>query len=187
MLTLRGLKTLQARLDLETGAITGDSKLSQRRIGDLAGVFADEAARAAMDPETVVYRVQMHDAEKEGTPGGLLFGTSTVLPGKVGNEYFMTKGHYHARRDTAEYYFCIAGQGALILMREDGTCWMEQMQRGSLHYIERSVAHRLANTGDEPLLVGCCWGSDIGHDYESIARTGFTKRLIERDGKAILT
>ena len=65
MLTLRGLKTLQARLDLETGAITGDSKLSQRRIGDLAGVFADEAARAAMDPETVVYRVQMHDAAKE--------------------------------------------------------------------------------------------------------------------------
>ena len=178
---------MQAWLNLETGAITGAVKQSERSIGDLAGVFADEAARAAMDPQTVVYRVQMHDAEQEGTPGGLLFGTSIVLPGKVGNEYFMTKGHFHARRDTAEYYFCIAGRGALILMCEDGACWMEEMQRGSLHYIERSVAHRLANTGDEPLVVGCCWGSDIGHDYASIAKTGFTKRLIEIDGKATLT
>lgn len=177
---------MQTRLNLETGAITGAMKQSERRLCDLAGVFADEAARAAMNPETVVYRVQMHDAEKEGTPGGLLFGTSVVMPGKVGDEYFMTKGHYHARRDTAEYYFCIAGQGALILMREDGTCWAEPMERGTLHYIERSVAHRLANTGANPLVVGCCWGSDIGHDYESIARGGFTKRLVEMDGKARL-
>ena len=75
---------MQAWLNLETGAITGAVKQSERRIGDLAGVFADEAARAAMDPQTVVYRVQMHDAEREGTPGGLLFGTSIVLPGKDG-------------------------------------------------------------------------------------------------------
>ena len=84
---------MQARLDLDTGAITGAVKQSERRIGDLADVFADEAARAAMDPQTVVYRVQMHDAEKEGTPGGLLFGTSIVLPGKGGKEDFMPKGH----------------------------------------------------------------------------------------------
>lgn len=177
---------MQTMFNLENGAITGDMVQSERRLRDLAGVFADGDAYAAMDPDTVVYRVQMHDREKEGTEGGLLFGTSFVMPGKVGSEYFMTKGHYHAKRDTAEYYFCIAGQGALILMREDGTCWMEEMHRGTLHYIERGVAHRLANTGSEVLAVGCCWGSDIGHDYESIARTGFARRLMEVDGKARL-
>ena len=124
---------MQTMFDLETGVLSGETTQSERKLKDLAGVFADEEARRAMDPETVVYRVQMHDKEKEGTPGGLLFGTSFVLPGKVGNEYFMTKGHYHARRDTAEYYFCVAGKGALILMREDGTCWMEEMRRGTLH------------------------------------------------------
>ena len=37
--------------------------------------------------------------------------------------------------------------------------------------------------GDEVLAVGCCWGSDIGHDYATIAAEGFTKRLVEVDGK----
>ena len=174
---------MKAFIDLANGNISGDVSESVRKLKDLKGIFADEAAFAAMDPETVAYRVQMHDAEKNGVEGGLLFGTSYVMPGKVGDEYFMTKGHYHAKRDTAEYYFCISGKGALILMREDGTCWMEEMERGTLHYIEKSVAHRLANTGDEVLAVGCIWGSDIGHDYETIAKYGFTKRLKEVDGK----
>ena len=94
----------------------------------------------------------------------------------------MTKGHFHAKRDTAEYYFCISGRGALILMDEEGNCWAEKMERGTLHYIPRSVAHRLANTGEEVLAVGCC-GADCGHDYASIARTGFAKRLREVDGE----
>ncbi len=174
---------MRTMFDLETGDITGEATQSQRLICDLAGVFADEEARAALPQDTVVYRVKMHDKEKEGTKGGLLFGTSFVNPGKVGREYFMTKGHYHAVRDTAEYYFCIAGRGALILMNEAGECWMEEMRRGTLHYIPRSVAHRLANTGEETLVVGCCWGADSGHDYETIARTGFSKRLMDVDGQ----
>ena len=174
---------MRTMFDLETGDITGEATQSQRLICDLAGVFADEEARAALPQDTVVYRVKMHDKEKEGTKGGLLFGTSFVNPGKVGREYFMTKGHYHAVRDTAEYYFCIAGRGALILMNEAGECWMEEMRRGTLHYIPRSVAHRLANTGEETLVVGCCWGADSGHDSETIARTGFSKRLMDVDGQ----
>ena len=172
---------MRTRIDLKTGQIE-DAAVSFRRIGDLIGVFADEEARAAMPQDAIVYRVETHQAEKEGTPGGLLFGTSFVYPGKVGDEYFMTKGHFHAKRDTAEYYFCIAGKGALILMDESGKCWAEEMEPGTLHYIPRSVAHRLANTGEEILAVGCCWGADIGHDYATIAREGFSKRLREVDG-----
>ncbi|MGI5883959.1 MAG: glucose-6-phosphate isomerase family protein [Candidatus Spyradocola sp.] len=174
---------METILDLKTGKISGEVTASERHIADLAGLFADEAARAALPQDTVVYRVEMHDKEKEGTPGGLLFGTSFVYPGKVGSEYFMTKGHFHAKRDTAEYYFCIAGKGALILMDEAGKCWAEPMHPGTLHYIPRSVAHRLANTGDEVLAVGCCWGADCGHDYASIAQTGFSKRLLDVNGE----
>lgn len=174
---------MQTTIDLATGTLAGEVTTSERRIADLAGLFADEAARAALPQDTIVYRVQMHDKEAEGTPGGLLFGTSFVYPGKVGDEYFMTKGHFHAKRDTAEYYFCISGRGALILMDEAGNCWAEKMERGTLHYIPRSVAHRLANTGEEVLAVGCCWSADCGHDYASIARTGFAKRLREVDGE----
>ena len=171
-------------LDLDSGEITQDAAQSHRTLADLKGVFADEAARAAMPQDTQVYRVLTHEnGEREGQEGGLFFGTSFVNPGRVGGEYFMTKGHYHAKRNTAEYYFCISGHGALILMDEEGNTWMEEMERGTLHYIPRCVAHRLANTGDEVLAVGCCWSTECGHDYASIAEKGFTCRLMEVDGK----
>ena len=175
---------MRTLLNLESGEILSEAALSRRTLADLKGAFADEAARAALPQETEVYRVLTHEnGEREGQEGGLFFGTSFVNPGKVGGEYFMTKGHYHAKRNTAEYYFCISGRGALILMDEAGHTWMEEMERGTLHYIPRNVAHRLVNTGDEVLAVGCCWSTECGHDYASIAEKGFTRRLMEVEGK----
>ena len=170
-------------VDLLSGYLSGDNiSESKRTLGDLKNVFQDEAARAQMSPATIVSEVQSHMAVKDGTPGGLFFGTSNVMPGQVGGEYFMTKGHYHARRECGEYYWCIQGTGALILMDESGKCWFEPMQPGSLHYIPGYIAHRLANTGDTPLRVGACWPSDAGHDYASIAEHGFTARLMNVGG-----
>ena len=175
------------RVDLQTGYLTGEKvSQSRRTLGDLKGIFAGEAARAAMDQQTVVYEVQGHAAVAEGTPGGLFFGTSNVMPGQVDGEYFMTKGHYHARRECGEYYWCIDGVGALILMDETGRCWFEPMAPGSLHYIPGYVAHRLANTGAIPLRVGACWPSDAGHDYAAIAATGFSARLKNVNGVPML-
>ena len=127
-------------VDLLSGYLIGDNiSESKRTLGDLKNVFQDEAARAQMNPATIVYEVQSHMAVKDGTPGGLFFGTSNVMPGQVGGEYFMTKGHYHARRECGEYYWCIQGMGALILMDESGKCWFEPMQPGSLHYIPGNI------------------------------------------------
>lgn len=166
-----------------TGYMQGDGvSQSSRSLADLKNVFENEDARAGMDQQTIVYDVQSHAAVPEGTTGGLFFGTSNVMPGQVGDEYFMTKGHYHARKECAEYYWCIKGTGALILMDESGHCWFEEMSPGSLHYIPGFVAHRLANTGDVPLRVGACWPSDAGHDYATIAEHGFTARLKNVNG-----
>lgn len=176
-----------AMVDVNTGKLWGDGVTdSCRTLSDLKNVFANEAARAAMDQSAVVYEVQSHMVVPEGTPGGLFFGTSNVMPGEVDGEYFMTKGHYHARRECAEYYWCIEGTGALILMDEQGKCWFEPMKAGTLHYIPGFVAHRLANTGDVPLRVGACWPADAGHDYASIAESGFTARLINVNGQPTL-
>lgn len=165
-------------IDPAMWAFSGEGvSASKRTIGDLKGVFADESARAAMAQDTVAYEVQMHAAIKEGTPGGLFLGVSCLHPGNVAGEYFMTKGHFHAKRDTAEYYWGVAGEGALILMDEDGNCRWERVFPGSVHYIPGRIAHRLANTGDEILRVGACWPSDAGHDYGTIAERGFTRRL----------
>lgn len=170
-----------------SGELVGDAVQQQRRtVGDLAGVFADEAARAAMDQDQLAYRVQLYLPVPDGTEGGLLFGNTTIEPGRVGDEYFMTKGHFHARRDRGEYYWCLEGRGALILMGEDRTCRVQRMTQNSLHYIPGHTAHRVANVGDQPLTFGACWPADAGHDYDTIARDGFAVRVRCRDGKPVV-
>lgn len=159
---------------------------SEKRIKHLNGVFQDAAALKSMDPEKVVYNVWAHLPENEGTIGGLFFGTTMIYPGKVGNEYFMTRGHFHENIDTAEYYWGINGDGVLILMDEERNIWAEKMEKGSLHYIQRGVAHRVANVGTEPLIFNACWPSDAGHNYGEIDQNGFSARLIDVNGKPFL-
>ena len=178
---------LETRIDLSNGSLSGPYvSESNRTLGQLKGFFEDEEARSRMPQDTVVYRVQVHAREKEGVSGGLFFGTSFLSPGLVGDEYFMTKGHFHAKRFCAEYYWCIQGDGILLLMDPDGNCRRERMLPGSLHYIPGDVAHRLVNVGDSTLSVGACWPSDAGHDYGSIAESGFSVRVKKIEGKPSL-
>lgn len=170
-----------------SGELTGGGVSEQRRLlGDLEGVFANESARRAMKQDSLVYRVQMYCPVPEGTCGGLFFGNTTIEAGRVGDEYFMTRGHFHARRECGEYYWCLRGAGTLVLMDEHRRCRLEWMMPGSLHYIPGHTAHRVANTGDEPLVFGACWPADAGHDYQSIARWGFAARVRCIDGRPAL-
>jgi glucose-6-phosphate isomerase len=130
--------------------------------------------------------VKCHFPVSEGTPGNLFFGTTLIIPGKVGYEYFMTKGHFHEKSDRAEYYWGIKGEGVLLMMDRKGNTWGEKMSPGTVHHITSDIAHRVANTGNNPLVFGACWPSDAGHDYGSIADKGFTARLIEVNGDPVL-
>jgi glucose-6-phosphate isomerase len=172
-------------VDMTTGRLAGeDVTRTVRKIGDLAGVFGDEEAIAQMDLDMPVYEVEAHESGGE-IEGGLYFGVSRIFSGKVGDEYFMTKGHFHAIRERGEYYWGIQGTGVLLLMDEARRAWTESVAPGSLHYIPGRVAHRLINTGPSTLAVGACWPSDAGHDYEAIKREGFPLRFVEKDGKPI--
>ncbi|HBL77459.1 MAG: glucose-6-phosphate isomerase [Bacteroidetes bacterium GWF2_42_66] len=185
---MKHLQILKSPVDLGLNyTMTGDPVINQiRKLKDLKGIFQDEKAFAMMDSEQPVYSVQSWMPVAEGTPGGLFFGVSTIMPGKVDNEYFMTKGHFHAQSDRAEFYWGVQGKGMLILMDRDRNTWAEEVYPGSLHYIGGEIAHRLANTGAENLIVGACWPSDAGHDYEEVAVNGFSSRLLEVDGKSVL-
>jgi len=171
-------------LQPESGYLQGEGIMnSEKRIKHLKGVFGDDDAFNKLDLEKLVYKVQAHLPVKEGTPGGLYFGTTTIQPGKIGKEYFMTRGHFHANADRAEYYWGVQGDGMLILMDSNRCTWAERMFPGSLHYIGSFIAHRVANTGKTPLIFGACWISDAGHNYEEIASNGFSGRLVEIEGK----
>ncbi len=181
------IKKSQVQLQLDNFKMKGEPIINQiRSLKDIAGIFHDQQAMGEMDPETTAYTVQSWLPVAEGTPGGLFFGVSTIFPGKVGNEYFMTKGHFHEKSDRAEFYWGVQGKGMLLFMDRDRNTWAEEVFPGSLHYIGSEIAHRLANTGDANLVVGACWPSDAGHNYEEIAKKGFSARLLEVEGSAIL-
>ena len=157
-----------------------------RLIKDLEGIFLDEQVRKNKDQDSVAYEVCGYYPVAENTKGGLFWGVTHLYPGLIGNEFMMTKGHFHTDKDSAEYYWGIEGEGMLIMMNSDGDTWAEKMSPGSLHYIPGNTAHRVANTGSVVLSFGACWPSNAGHDYDSIKEHGFTKRLLNINGTPTL-
>jgi glucose-6-phosphate isomerase, archaeal len=155
---------------------------SRRTLADIENYFLDQSAVKQTRPDTLVYEVQSYEPLPEGTGGGLFWGNTTLYPGRIGDEYFMTKGHFHHIRNRGEFYVTRQGQGALLLMEEGGPTVAETMSSGSVHYIPGHHAHRVANTGTEPLIFIACWPSDAGYDYAAIERNGFSARLLERNG-----
>lgn len=172
------------KVNLLTGHLSGEQiTVTEKTLGAMRAIFEDQTAASKMDPDTVICHIEIRVAVPDGTEGGLFFATSFLMPGKVGNEFFMTKGHFHEKREAAEYYWGISGKGLLLLMDESGTCSAEKVEKGTLHYIGGNIAHRLINTGSEVLAVGACWPSDAGHNYEEITKKGFSVRVFERDGE----
>jgi glucose-6-phosphate isomerase len=177
------MQPLEIFQDFQTGKIAGQSvKEIKRTLADLTGVFRDEEAYKRLDPATVVYKVQLYQPIEEGVEGGLFWGSTVLEPGMVGDEFFLTKGHFHAVINRGEYYVTVAGIGALVLMTEEREIRLENMVPGSVHYIPGRTAHRVANTGDSQLTFLACWPSDAGHDYSTIERDGFSGRVVKVDG-----
>ncbi len=166
-------------LTLGTELTGKDIERIDRKIKDLADIFSDRQAYLEMDKSRVVYEVASFLPVEQGTTGGLFYGITKIMPGTVGDEYFMTKGHFHRKRDRAEIYTTISGEGMLILMDEQRNTWVEKMEPGSVHYIPGHVAHRTANTGEGVLVFWAVWPSDAGHDYEIISENGFSKILVK--------
>ena len=177
---------LARRYDPATGELDG-AETVERRLSDLRGMFADpaayEAALAEGDP--VVYRVA-GVTPAEG-PGDLAYGLGVVYPGKVGDEYYLTKGHLHTRREAAEVYIGLAGEGVMLLEDEaTGESRMVPLGAGKVVYVPGHTAHRTVNTGDTPLTYFGVFPCDAGHDYGAIAERNFLKVVVEENRQPLM-
>jgi glucose-6-phosphate isomerase, archaeal len=172
------------RVNLSSGSLEDDPRVERtvKIAGQMKGVFLDEQARCRMDPAQVIYAVEYWKPVPDGTEGGLFWGNSTVFPGMTGEEYFMTRGHFHAKRDRAEFYSTASGTGMLVMMDEQRRATVQEMSAGSTHYIPGRIAHRVVNTGAVPLTFLACWPSDAGYDYAAIDEQGFSVRVLCRNG-----
>ena len=163
--------------NLTSGQLVGEGVTESRRtVRDLAGYWLDEeAARANADQ--LLYVTQSWFPEPDGTEGAVLWGNTTLMPGTVGGEYFMTRGHWHLKRTRGEMCITVSGTGLLALMDEGRNTRFERLTPGSSHWISGELAHRTINDGTEPLVFLCSWPADCGHDYEVILREGFSERV----------
>jgi glucose-6-phosphate isomerase, archaeal len=169
--------------DLTTGHLVSTDVIeATRTVGDLTGYWSDaEAASAAASVE--LYRTQTWMCAEEGTEGAILWGNTTLFSGVVGDEYFMTRGHWHLKRDRGELCVTVSGRGTLVLMDERRQTRIEWMTPGSTHYVPGHTAHRTVNVGEEPLVFLCSWPADCGHEYADIAERGFSARVLKVNGE----
>lgn len=164
--------------------ISAGAKPTVRRLSQMQDMYADEdaAKKAVADGDPVVYEFFELGAPEH--PGDLAFGTSITYPGKVGREYFMTKGHFHTILDTAEVYYTLSGQGYMLTESPEGDVVLHELEPGKAVYVPKRYAHRSINTGTSPLVTFFVFRGDAGHDYGTIETKGYRKLVVEgTDGK----
>jgi glucose-6-phosphate isomerase len=156
----------------------------ERFLSRIKGMFLDvDAADAYVHEKGDVKVYEVYEKNIPQRDGEIQFCSSITHPGQIGGEYFMTKGHFHARRDTAEIYYCLRGRGFMMMELESGEYVLEEMYPGRTVYVPAFYAHRSINVGDEALISLAVYPGDAGHDYGSIETSGFKHLVVERDGK----
>lgn len=152
-----------------------------RRLSAMVGQYQDAQAFTAMlSQDPVLYEV--YEIKRPESEGELMNGISIVHPGKVGEEYFMTKGHFHTVLDTAEVYYCLKGEGMMVMETPEGEWSIEELHPGCVLYVPPRWAHRSVNTGQLVNLVTFfIYPGNAGHDYGTIEQQGFRKLVVERD------
>ena len=174
------------QLDLVEGLMENPTRRTERRASAMRGHYNDAAAleKIIEGGDPVHYEVLEVPVPEE--TGHLMFCISRLFPGTVGDECFMTKGHYHTRVNTGEIYLALRGKGLMMMKTPDGECRWEEFRPGRMVYVPPYWGHRSTNTGDEPLVSFCVYPGEAGHNYGDIETEGFPKRAFIRDGSVIV-
>lgn len=159
---------------------------TSRHLSQMKSAYHDQRAveKILGTEDPIIY--EFHELGALIDSGDLAFGISKVYPGKIGNEYYMTKGHFHQVLKTAEIYFCLQGQGLLLIEGEAGDTRTLFMEPGNVVYVPKGYAHRSVNTGNEPLISFFAFRADAGHDYKTIETKGFRNLVLEQGEKTVL-
>lgn len=172
------------QVDVSGGTMSGATGRYQKRLGDLAGLYADTAAFAALlatSSNPVVYEVA--DFRPSAENGDLIFGVTRMSPGKVGDEFFLTRGHIHAKADRPEIYYGQQGRGLMQLESPDGETRVVAMGPQTICYVPPFWIHRSVNTGTEDLVMVFSYPADAGQDYGIIEQSNGMRHRVMSDGK----
>ncbi|MGA2751928.1 MAG: glucose-6-phosphate isomerase family protein [Verrucomicrobiota bacterium] len=156
----------------------------KRHLSDLRGCFRNAAAyeKALTMGDPLLYSVTV--VEPADGAGDLHCAIALIEPGRIADEYFMTRGHLHSWREAAEFYIGLRGEGVMLLEDEaGGESRMVPLRPDYIVYVPGKTAHRTMNTGPMPLTYLGVYPAKAGHDYDAIAGGNFRCVVVERDGQ----
>ena len=176
-------KSISIKFSLDDG-LSPNRSPTRRMLSNMKGMYLDNEALERILKKEDICIYEFYELGIPEKSSELAFGTTIIYPGKVGNEYFMTKGHFHEILGTAEVYYCTKGHGYLLMESPEGEVEMQEMTPGVSVYVPPNFAHRSINISDqEPFIMFFVFRADAGHDYKTIETKGFRKLIIEKDGK----
>lgn len=177
-------KTVQ--FDFSEGRTSSPEYIIERRISDMATMFADQdaAMHAIQNGDRVIYEVL--DSPFETSCSDMAMGTSRIFPGLIGDEYHMTRGHLHEATDQPEILICMQGSGYLLLETLEGEFIAQEWEPGTITHIPPMWMHRVVNTGHDILVYLATFHTAAGRLYEPVLEKGFAKIVVEQDGKPML-
>ena len=175
---------------LDFDLITGFSKTAQttkRYLSSMSGMFCSQSAvdLVLQKEDPLIY--EFYELDCPPRQGDLAFGTTILYPGKIGREYFMTKGHFHSLLDPAEVYYTLSGEGYMVMENRDGDTREIRLSKNNAVYVPRGYAHRSVNTGAEPLVLFYTFDANAGHDYGTIETKGYRRLILEDNGIPIVS
>ncbi|HSK91052.1 MAG TPA: glucose-6-phosphate isomerase family protein [Euzebyales bacterium] len=177
------LEPFTTLMDLTAGTLAPDRGTQERRLSDMPGYYL---AQPDDGDDPVVYRVHLIPVTAANSE--IQCSTTVLEPGRVGDEFFMTKGHFHQVRDRSEIYIGLAGEGRLVMATEDGRHAVEPIRPGTVSYVPGGWAHRSVNVGDDRLVFFAAYVGDAGHDYGTIAQRGLPVMVVAgEEGPQVVT
>ena len=152
----------------------------ERHLSALKGQFLDQEAydKLLSEQDQLIYEV--YEIKRPEVEGEIMMGISIIHPGKVGKEFFMTKGHFHSVLETSEVYYCLRGEGYMVMENPEGDTCVEALTPGKVLYVPPRWAHRSVCTSrQEDLVTFFAYPANAGHDYGTIERQGFRKLVLD--------
>jgi len=172
------------RIDINQSKLNQHNNHIKRTLSAMKGQYLDQDAYQRMLAENDPVLYEVYEIKRPEVAGELLHGLSVLHPGKVGNEYFMTKGHFHTVLETAEVYHCLKGEGMIVMETPEGDWAVEALRPGRVLYVPPRWAHRSVNTSStEDLATFFVYPGHSGHDYGTIETQGFRKLVVEDNGQ----
>ncbi|MDK1389547.1 glucose-6-phosphate isomerase [Sinorhizobium sp. 8-89] len=170
-------------IDASRGGMSGNTGRYEKRLSDLAGLYEDAAAHSDLTrrlDDPVVYAVE--DFRPGDHAGDLIYGVTRMMPGLIGREFFLTRGHIHAKADRPEIYYGQKGKGLMQLESPEGETRIVEIGPQTICYVPPYWIHRSINVGEDDLVMVFAYPSDSGQDYGIIEASNGMRHRVMADG-----